>query len=163
VEAEQHYTRALALLPEGTTERRARALTGRGRVRHRLQRFRESLEDLTAARALAEARADHALAVDRLLEEATVRDWMEDVEGSAARTREAMERIERLDDPRLSVRCTLARGRLHVRMGEWEAASRVLSSAAEGAVAARDSETHMVALALWGAALTFLDRPEEAA
>ncbi|MDY7228351.1 serine/threonine-protein kinase [Hyalangium rubrum] len=163
VEAEQHYTRALALLPEGGTERRARALTGRGRVRHRLQRFRESLEDLTSARALAEARADHALAVDLLLEEATVRDWMEDVEGSAERTREAMERIEQLDDPRLSVRCTLARGRLHVRMGEWEAASRVLSSAVEGAIAARDSETHLVALALWGAALTFLDRPEEAA
>lgn len=163
VDAEQHYTRALALLTEGDTERRARALAGRGRVRHRLQRFRESLEDLTAARSLAEARADQSLGVDLLLEEATVRDWMEDVEGSAARTREALERMEQLDDPRLSVRCTLARGRLHVRMGEWEPACRVLASAVEGAGAARDSETQRVALALWGAALTFLDRTEQAA
>ncbi len=163
VEAEQHYTRALALLPEEEPERRARALSGRGRVRHRLQRFHESLADLAAARALAEARGDEALGVDLLLEEATVRDWMEDAEGSAARTREALERIERLDDPRLSLRCTLARGRLHVRQGEWEAAARILGSAVEGAVLARDHETHVVALALLGSALTFLDRAEEAA
>jgi tetratricopeptide (TPR) repeat protein/type II secretory pathway predicted ATPase ExeA len=163
VEAEQHYTRALALLPEADVERRARALAGRGRVRHRLQRFREGLADLTAARALAATRGDEALRVDLLLEEATARDWMEDVEGSAACTREALERIEPLDDPRLSLRCTLARGRLHVRLGEWSAAARVLTSAVEGAEGAREHETLVVALALLGSALTFLDRTEEAA
>lgn len=163
VEAEQHYTRSLALMSEGDTERRARALAGRGRVRHRLQRFREGLADLAAARVLAEARKDVALQVDLLLEEATARDWMEDVEGSAACTREALERIEQLDDPRLSLRCTLARGRLHVRQGEWGAAARVLTSAVEGAERARDHETLVVAGALLGSALTFLDRTEEAA
>jgi tetratricopeptide (TPR) repeat protein len=163
VEAEQHYTRALALLPESDGERRSRALAGRGRVRHRLQRFREGLADLAAARALAEARRDVALQVDLLLEEATARDWMEDVEGSAACTREALERIEQLDDPRLSLRCTLARGRLHVRQGEWGAAARVLTSAVEGAEIARDHETLVVSGALLGSALTFLDRTEEAA
>ncbi|MCY1014735.1 serine/threonine-protein kinase PknK [Pyxidicoccus sp. MSG2] len=163
VEAEQHYTRALALLPDGDGERRARALAGRGRVRHRLQRFREGLADLAAARVLAEARKDVALQVDLLLEEATARDWMEDVDGSAACTREALERIEQLDDPRLSLRCTLARGRLHVRQGEWGAAARVLTSAVEGAERARDHETLVVAGALLGSALTFLDRTEEAA
>jgi tetratricopeptide (TPR) repeat protein len=163
VEAEQHYTRTLALLPEKEEALRVRALAGRGRVRHRLQRFRDSLDDLIAARALADARGEEALVVDLLLEEATARDWMEDVEGSAARTREALERIERVDEPRLSVRCTLARGRLHVRMGEWEPAARVLGSAIEGAAAARDHETHVVALTLLASALTFLDRAEEAA
>ncbi|HZI16639.1 MAG TPA: serine/threonine-protein kinase PknK, partial [Myxococcus sp.] len=163
VEAEQHYTRALALLPEGEVERRARALAGRGRVRHRLQRFHEGLADLAAARDLAATRGDEALRVDLLLEEATARDWMEDVEGSAACTREALERMEPLDDPRLSLRCTLARGRLHVRQGEWSAAARVLSSAVEGAESAREHETLVVALALLGSALTFLDRTEEAA
>jgi eukaryotic-like serine/threonine-protein kinase len=162
VEAEQHYTRALALLAEGEGERRARALAGRGRVRHRLQRYHESLADLAAARALAEARKDEPLLVDLLLEEATVRDWMEDVAGSMERTREALERIEPLDDPRLSLRLTLARGRLHVRQGEWEAAARLLSSAVEGAVLAREHETQVVALSLLGSALTFLDRVEEA-
>jgi tetratricopeptide (TPR) repeat protein len=162
VEAEQHYTRALALLGEEEPERRARALAGRGRVRLRLQRFHESLADLAAARALAEALGDAALGVDLLLEEATVRDWMEDVAGSAERTREALERSEPLDDPRLSLRLTLARGRLHVRQGEWEAAARLLGSAVEGAVLAREHETQVVALSLLGSALTFLDRVEEA-
>ncbi|MBN1208996.1 MAG: protein kinase [Myxococcaceae bacterium] len=163
VEAEQSYTRALTLLPEAEQALRSRALAGRGRVRHRLQLFREGLADLSAARVLAEALGDEALVVDLLLEEATARDWMEDVEGSSACTREAMERIARLDDPRLSLRCTLARGRLHVRLGEWEAAARVLRSAAEGAELAKDHETLVVALAMQGSALTFLDRTAEAA
>jgi len=163
VEAEQLYTRALALLPEGDVERRALALSGRGRVRHRLQRFREGLEDLGAARVLAEARGDEALQVELLLEEATARDWMEDVEGSSTCAREALERIEQLDEPRLSLRCSLARGRLHVRLGEWSAAARILSRVVEGAERAHDHETLVVALALLGSALTFLDRNEEAA
>ncbi|MFB1483490.1 protein kinase [Corallococcus sp. RDP092CA] len=163
VEAEQHYTRALALLPESDDARRAQALAGRGKVRHRLQRFRESLADLSAARALARARGDAALEVDLLLEEATARDWMEDTEGSATCTRDALDAIEPLDAPRLSLRCGLARGRLHVRQGEWAAAARVLTSTAEGAERARDHETLVVSLALLGAALTFLDRAPEAA
>ncbi|MBN8226657.1 protein kinase [Corallococcus macrosporus] len=163
VEAEQHYTRALALLPESDDARRAQALAGRGKVRHRLQRFRESLADLSAARTLARARGDAALEVDLLLEEATARDWMEDSDGSAACTREALDAIEPLDAPRLSLRCGLARGRLHVRQGEWAAAARVLTSTAEGAERARDHETLVVSLALLGAALTFLDRAPEAA
>ncbi|CAM3554116.1 protein kinase [Corallococcus sp. ZKHCc1 1396] len=163
VEAEQHYTRALALLPESDEARRAQALAGRGRVRHRLQRFRESLADLSSARSLARARNDAALEVDLLLEEATARDWMEDSDGSAACTREALEAVEPLDAPRLSLRCGLARGRLHVRQGEWAAAARVLASTAEGAEGARDHETLVVSLALLGAALTFLDRAPEAA
>ncbi|NBD08837.1 serine/threonine-protein kinase [Corallococcus silvisoli] len=163
VEAEQHYTRALALLPETDDARRAQALAGRGRVRHRLQRFRESLADLAAARTLARTRNDAALEVDLLLEEATARDWMEDSDGSAACTREALDAIELLDAPRLSLRCGLARGRLHVRQGEWAAAARVLTSTAEGAERARDHETLVVSLALLGAALTFLDRASEAA
>ncbi|RKG58871.1 serine/threonine-protein kinase PknK [Corallococcus sp. AB011P] len=163
VEAEQHYTRALALLPESDDARRAQALAGRGKVRHRLQRFRESLADLSTARALARTRGDAALEVDLLLEEATARDWMEDSEGSAACTREALDAIEPLDAPRLSLRCGLARGRLHVRQGEWAAATRVLTSTAEGAERARDHETLVVSLALLGAALTFLDRAPEAA
>ncbi|NVJ27857.1 protein kinase [Myxococcus sp. AM011] len=162
VEAEQHYTRALSLLPEEDSARRALALAGRGRVRHRLQRFHEGIGDLTAARALAEGRGDKSLPVDLLLEEATARDWMEDVDGSTACAREALERIERLDDPRLSLRCSLARGRLHVRQGEWGSAARILASVVEGAEGAREHETLVVALAMLGSALTFLQRTEEA-
>lgn len=162
VDAEQHYTRALALLPREDTGGRARALAGRGRVRHRLQRFRESLEDLGAARALADARSEDALSVDLLLEEATVLDWMQDVKGSRERTQEVEKRLPRLDDPRLKVRYRMAQGRLHVRLGEWAAASRVLEDVVEDAERARDWETHTVALVLWGAALTFLNQLDQA-
>lgn len=163
VEAEGHYTRALALLPEEDAARRAQVLAGRGRVRHRIQRFRDALADLSAARALAERLRDEALGVDLLLEEATVRDWLEDMEGSAASTREALARLEALDEPRLSLRAQLARGRLHVRLAEWAPAVRVLTLTVEGAQWARDFETHVVALVLLASALTFLDRADEAA
>jgi eukaryotic-like serine/threonine-protein kinase len=163
VEAEQDYTHALARLPEGDPARRARVLAGRGRVRYRIQRFREALEDLGAARALAVDLGEPALEVELLLEEATVLDWMEDTEGSAARSDEALERAEALDEPRLSLRCALARGRLHGRQGEWERAVRVLSSTAEGAALAREHETHAIALTLLGAGLAILERADEAA
>lgn len=163
VEAEGHYTRALALLPEEDVARRAQVLAGRGRVRHRIQRFRDALADLSAARALAEGLRDAPLGVDLLLEEATVRDWLEDMEGSAEGTREALERLESLDEPRLSLRGQLARGRLHVRLAEWASAVRVLTSTVEGAQFARDFETHVVALVLLASALTFLDKADEAA
>ncbi|WNG51569.1 protein kinase [Archangium minus] len=163
VEAEQNYTHALAQLPEGDTARRAQVLAGRGRVRYRIQRFREALADLGAARALAGARGDTALEVDLLLEEATVLDWMEDAEGSAARTQEALEKAESLDNPRLSLRCALARGRLHVRQGEWERATRVLTSTAEGAALAREHETHVIALTLLGSVLAVQEKADAAA
>ncbi|WP_343211147.1 serine/threonine-protein kinase PknK [Archangium violaceum] len=163
VEAEQDYTHALAQLPEGDTARRAQVLAGRGRVRYRIQRFREALADLGSARALAGARGDTALEVDLLLEEATVLDWMEDAEGSAARTQEALEKAESLDDPRLSLRCALARGRLHVRQGEWERATRVLTSTAEGAALAREHETHVIALTLLGSVLAVQEKADAAA
>ncbi|WP_309891594.1 protein kinase domain-containing protein [Archangium sp.] len=163
VEAEQDYSHALAQLPEGDTARRSRVLAGRGRVRYRIQRFREALADLGAARALATTRGDTALEVDLLLEEATVLDWVEDAEGSAARAREALERAESLDEPRLSLRCALARGRLHVRQGEWERATRVLTSTVEGAALAREHETHVIALTLLGSVLAVQERADEAA
>ncbi|HSP80408.1 MAG TPA: serine/threonine-protein kinase PknK, partial [Myxococcaceae bacterium] len=163
VEAEQDYSHALAQLPEGDTARRARVLAGRGRVRYRIQRFREALGDLGEVRALASGLGDTALEVDLLLEEATVLDWMEDTEGSAARAAEALERAEALDEPRLSLRCSLARGRLHVRQGEWERAVRVLSSTAEGAALAREHETHAISLTLLGSVLAVLERADEAA
>ena len=163
VEAEQDYTHALSQLPEGDSVRRARVLAGRGRVRYRIQRFREALGDLEAARALAATQGDTALEVDMLLEQATVHDWLEDTEGSAARTREALEKAELLDDPRLGVRCSLARGRQHVRQAEWDTAIRVLGLTAESAQLARDAETQAIALTLLGTVLALQGREPESA
>ncbi|MCY1082921.1 serine/threonine-protein kinase [Archangium lansingense] len=153
VEAEQNYTHALAQLPEGDTARRARVLAGRGRVRYRTHRFREALVDLSAARALAGALGNTALEVDLLLEEATVLDWLEDAEGTAARTQEALEKAESLDDPRLSVRCSLARARQAWRQGDWARATRLLTATVESATLARDTETRVIALMMQGTGL----------
>ncbi|OJH35955.1 serine/threonine-protein kinase PknK [Cystobacter ferrugineus] len=153
VEAEQDYTHALAQLPEGDRERRARVLAGRGRVRYRTHRFHEALADLGQARALAHALGDTALEVDLLLEEATLVDWLEDAEGSAVRTREALEKAEALDDPRLSVRCSLARARQSWREGDWARATRLLTATVEAATLARDTETRIIALMMQGTGL----------
>ncbi|WNG21762.1 protein kinase [Cystobacter fuscus] len=153
VEAEQDYTHALAQLPEGDRERRARVLAGRGRVRYRTHRFHEALADLGQARALARALGNTALEVDLLLEEATLVDWLEDAEGSAARTHEALEKAEALDDPRLSVRCSLARARQSWREGDWARATRLLTATVEAATLARDTETRIIALMMQGTGL----------
>jgi tetratricopeptide (TPR) repeat protein/type II secretory pathway predicted ATPase ExeA len=163
VEAEQDYTHALAQLPEGDTARRARVLAGRGRVRYRTHRFREALADLSAARALAGALGDTALEVDLLLEEATVLDWLEDAEGTAARTREALEKAESLDDPRLSVRCSLARARQAWRQGDWARATRLLTATEEAAMLARDTETRVIALMMQGTGLALAGQVEDSA
>ncbi|WP_369946365.1 serine/threonine-protein kinase PknK [Vitiosangium sp. GDMCC 1.1324] len=163
VEAEQEYTHALAQLPEGDPARRARVLAGRGRVRYRIHRFREALADLGAARALAGALGDTALEVDLLLEEATVLDWLEDAEGTTARTGEALEKAESLDDPRLSVRCSLARARQAWRQGDWARATRLLTATVESATLARDTETRVIALMMQGTGLALAEQVEASA
>ncbi|HEX5747254.1 MAG TPA: protein kinase [Archangium sp.] len=163
VEAEQDYTHALAQLPEGDTARRARVLAGRGRVRYRTHRLREALADLSAARALAGALGSTSLEVDLLLEEATVLDWLEDAEGSAARTREALEKAESLDDPRLSVRCSLARARQAWRQGDWARATRLLTATVEATTLARDTETRVIALMMQGTGLALAGEGEASA
>ncbi len=163
VEAEQDYTHALAQLPEGDTARRARVLAGRGRVRYRTHRFREALADLSAARALAGAQGDTSLEVDMLLEEATVLDWLEDPQTTTARTAEALEKAEHLDDPRLSVRCSLARARQAWREGDWPRATRLLTATEESALLARDAETRCIALMMMATGLALQEQEEAAA
>ena len=163
VEAEQDYTHALAQLTEGDPARRARVLAGRGRVRYRTHRFREALGDLSAARALAGSQKNTALEVDLLLEEATVLDWLEDAEGTAARTQEALEKAESLDDPRLSVRCSLARARQAWRQGDWARATRLLTATVEAATLARDTETRVIALMMQGTGLALAGEADASA
>ncbi|QRN98069.1 protein kinase [Archangium violaceum] len=160
VEAEQDYSHALAQLPEGDTERRARVLAGRGRVRYRTHRFREALADLDAARELAGVLGHTALEVDLLLEEATVLDWLEDGEGTAARTQEALDKADALDDPRLSVRCSLARARQAWRQGDWTRATRLLTATEESATLLKDTETRVIALMMRATGLALQEQAE---
>ncbi|WP_437892866.1 protein kinase domain-containing protein [Sorangium sp. So ce124] len=165
VEAEQRFTAALrlvGLLERDDPEARGRALAGRGRARYRLQRFEESLADLRAARALAEAAGDRARAAELLLEEATALDWLEDFPASAAIAARAAELCAGLGDARLDARCLLAGGRSDCRDQRVDEGIPKLERAARGALAVGDHEAHVIARLVLVASLSMARRLDEA-
>ncbi|WP_428267525.1 AAA family ATPase [Haliangium sp.] len=82
LEAEQAYTRALAVLPAEAARERMQALAGRGRMRYRQDRYQDAGADFAAADALADALGDRATQIDVLLDAATARDWSRDFTGA---------------------------------------------------------------------------------
>lgn len=162
VEVEQHETATLELVDEADVARRERALGGRGKVRYRLQRFEEALIDLRAARALAEARGDVAVAVDLLLEEATVLDWLEDYPSSAVAGAQAIERALSLDDPRLAARGLFASGRAACRTQHMAEGIAAIEEASRRALALGDHEGHVIALLTLIGTLTVAGRLDDA-
>ncbi|WP_437790270.1 protein kinase domain-containing protein [Sorangium sp. So ce693] len=165
VEAEQRFTAALrlvGLLERDDPEARGRALAGRGRARYRLQRFEESLADLRAACALAEAAGDRARAAELLLEEATALDWLEDFPASAAIAARAAELCAGLGDARLDARSLLAGGRSDCRDQRVDEGIPKLERAARGALAVGDHEAHVIARLVLVASLSVARRLDEA-
>ncbi|MEP7122375.1 MAG: protein kinase [Byssovorax sp.] len=162
VDAEQHETATLELLDEADVTRRERALGGRGKVRYRLHRSEEALCDLRAARALAEARGDAAAAVDLLLEEATVLDWLEDFLASSIAGEEAAARARDLGDPRLDARCLLALGRSACRTERVAEGILQVEEASRRALSLGDHEGRVIALLILVGALTMAGRLDEA-
>ncbi|WP_437662650.1 protein kinase domain-containing protein [Sorangium sp. So ce1182] len=162
VEAEQRFTAALRLLDGGDAAARRRALAGRGRARCRLQRLDESLADLRAARALAEAAGDRGHAAELLLEEATALDWLEDFTASAAAAARGAELCARLGDARLDARCLLASGRSDCRGQRVDEGIPKLEQAARGALALGDHEAHVIARLLLVGSLSVAGRLDEA-
>ncbi|WP_437292019.1 serine/threonine-protein kinase [Sorangium sp. So ce406] len=188
VDAERHYTAALAALAEGEAaparaapapvraepagaeagaapERavsRAAVLAGRGKVRYRIQRFDDAAGDLRAARALAEAAADDPRVADLLLEEATILDWCDDFADSQALVDQARPLVERLGDAGMEVRCEVAVGRGHFRRQELDDAIARLAPAARRAEALGDHESCVIALLLLAPALVCAGRVDDA-
>ncbi|WP_437497323.1 protein kinase domain-containing protein [Sorangium sp. So ce1099] len=162
VEAEQRFTAALRLVDGGDAAARGRALAGRGRARYRLQRLGESLADLRAARALAEAAGDRGRAAELLLEEATALDWLEDFPTSAAAAARAAELCAGLGDARLDARCLLASGRSDCRGQRVDNGIPKLEQAARGALALGDHEAHVIARLLLVGSLSVAGRLDEA-
>jgi tetratricopeptide (TPR) repeat protein len=160
VDAETHYSAALDQLTAGDP-RREPILAGRGKVRYRLQRFQESLDDLQAARALSEARGDDAATADLLLEEATVLDWLYDWPESADRVQRVQPLIASSGHPRLVVRAQAARGRSLWRQERAREAVIEMSAAADQAGALGDHETHTIALLLLAPALAAIGRLDD--
>ncbi|MBZ4420150.1 serine/threonine-protein kinase [Myxococcus sp. RHSTA-1-4] len=163
LEAERHYSSALELLPRGDGTVRLDLLSGRGRVRYRLQRIDDALADLRAARALAESHGDVVREADLLLEEATALDWQDDPEGSTALLEQVLRRLEDAVPPELAARHALAQARVVVRREDITGAVPPLERAVEAARAGGDAETEAIALAMLGAMLAWTGRLEESA
>ena len=159
VEADQHYTAALALLPEGDA-RRARGLAGRGKSRYLVWRTGEAVSDLAEARALAAATGDRELTASVLLEEATALDWQEKFEESAQRAEEAAGILASIEPPSLEPRLLVAKGRTSWRrctdLGRGSIAEAItqLEEAVNAARTQGDYEAHAIGLLLlaWGLA-----------
>ncbi|WP_437729736.1 protein kinase domain-containing protein [Sorangium sp. So ce1335] len=165
IEAEQRFTAALRLLDGGDDAARGlalAALAGRGRARYRLQRLDESLADLRAARALAEAAGDRGRAAELLLEEATALDWLEDFPASAEASARAAELCAGLGDARLDARCLFASGRSDCRGQRLDEGIPKVEQAARDALALGDHETHVIARNLLVGALSVAGRLDEA-
>jgi hypothetical protein len=164
LEAEAAYGRAAAGLPEGEPRALAEALRGRGRVRIRLGRYAEAVEDLGRSRVLFRDAGDAAAEVEALLDEATALDWGNAWAAATARVEEAEGRAGARPGPLVSARLALARGRTFVRAGRFAHAARALAAASAAGAALGDAgyETRLVALLLAGHVLPVLGRAAEA-
>jgi tetratricopeptide (TPR) repeat protein/predicted Ser/Thr protein kinase len=160
VEADDHYTAALALLNPDETSLALSLRSGRGSVRYRLQRFAEALEDLREAEQLAALAGDVASRVHLLFEQATVLDWLEDFDRSAARMEEASALLTGIDDPALELRHRLARGRTLFRRERWSEAAALLAQVCDEKEV--EHEVRAIALVLLAFALTRLDQLDAA-
>ncbi len=137
----------------GGVERPPRERTGRSTAPTASSATRgETFEELKA-RALAAA----------LLEQATALDWMSRYAGSDERARAAAPIVYRLDDPVLSARYAMARGRSALRLARAAEAVPWLVAGAEGAAAAADYDARVVSLLLLGPALVQIGCTGEAA
>ncbi len=154
VDADRQLTAALAHAQDGDPAR-GRALFGRGRMRYRIGRAADALEDLEEAERIARAAGDRRAATVALLEQATALDWASDYRASAARAARAADQAAALADPTLEARSAMARGRSAWRAGQVPEAAALLTLAAEAAAAAGDTETRTVALVLLAPVLVY--------
>jgi tetratricopeptide (TPR) repeat protein len=158
VDAEQHYSVALAFVAEGDHARRVHLLGARGQVRYRLQHCAESEADLAAAAEHARALGDVRLQAALLLELATALDWAERFSESAHKNEEAGALIASIGDAALVARHTAALGRSLFRKGQMHEAAECLAHAEALAAACGDRESRVVALLLLGPSLVCLNR-----
>src|SRR5690606_3829970 len=138
--------------------RRLRVLEGRGKVRYRVQRSREALDDLAEARRHAESVGDIARLADIVLTEATVLDWAEQYGESARRVAEARPMVDALSDPRLEARYYNGLARQYFREERMVEAVELYERATALAESHGDDETRITALLLMCHALIDIDR-----
>ncbi|HVK70372.1 MAG TPA: protein kinase, partial [Polyangium sp.] len=160
-DAERYFARAAELLSGlPAVARRARGL-----VRFRRGQHGDAVTELAEARAQAEASGDDLLAVELLLDEAMVYDWMGDVKRAKEQVLAVQARYVEGTSPLLDARLLLGLGRSLDRADRKEEAARALAGAAEKAAHLGEEgyETRTIALLLLGFILPTLGRLDEAA
>ncbi|WP_437680185.1 protein kinase domain-containing protein [Sorangium sp. So ce131] len=167
--ADGHYSSALLWADGDDQRRRYLALLGRARVRYRVLRTGEALEDLRSAGALARTMRDGRLIAEALLEEATALDWAGAWEESAARVEEVLPLLDARDGDdvahaahaALAARFEVAAGRSAFRKGNVADALERLARGAES-VRDADHDAHVTALTLLACALAQSGQLDEA-
>lgn len=162
VDADQQYSRALQLLTETDRRQKMLGLGGRGKVRYRIQRTREAIEDLQQAQKYARTLGDNVSHAELLLEEATAHDWDWRFQESAERVELARPLVERSQDRRLHAAFLCALGRVEQRQEHMEDAIRLLEQSVVASQTCNDDELRILALTILAASLTWVNRHEEA-
>ncbi|AKF82234.1 serine/threonine protein kinase [Myxococcus fulvus 124B02] len=162
LDAERHFSAALECAPREHDVRRLELLSGRGRVRYRLQRIDDALEDLREARRIAVSRGAVLREADLLLEEATALDWRDDTDESTALQEQALQLLGEPVPSELAARHALAKARVFVRREDITGAIPPLEEAVTLARSTRDEETEAIALAMLGAMLGWTGQLDDA-
>ncbi|KYF75208.1 protein kinase [Sorangium cellulosum] len=164
VEAELHYSRALAQPVEERGARRRAAYRGRGLMRYRLGRYHDALGDLGRARAMAVEERNETERIEILLDEATALDWMDDYGRSKERMEEAKALVRGDLSLALTARLSMGMARSLVRENREKEAAPQLELAAAQAEALGDDgyETLLVSLLLLGFIYQGLGKLDEA-
>ncbi|WP_437679143.1 serine/threonine-protein kinase [Sorangium sp. So ce131] len=152
VEAELHYSRALAQPIAARGPRRRAAYRGRGLMRYRLGRYHDALGDLDRARVMAIEEGSVIEQIEILLDESTALDWMDDYGRSKRRVEEARALARGELPPPVSARLSMAVARSLHRESREEEAAREFERAAAQAEGLGDEgyETLVVSLLLLG-------------
>src|SRR5690606_21921275 len=160
VDADIACTAALACAEEDAD--RLRCLWGRAAARYQVHRLSGALDDVRRARELARRLGRRRDLVELTLLESTILDWSFDLAGSAERAAEARALAAGLDAPELEPALLAAEGRAAYRREELPVALDLLARAADGAAAAGDHDTAVIALLLLAPALLVAGRDQEA-
>ncbi|WP_437535177.1 protein kinase [Sorangium sp. So ce726] len=162
--AEGHYGSALLWADGDDQRQRYLALLGRARVRYRVLRTGEALDDLRSAGALARTMKDPRMIAEALLEEATALDRAGSWEESAARVEEVIPLLDAREgraDAALAARFEVAAGRSAFRKGNLDDALERLTHGVER-VREADHDTHVTGLTLLACVLARSGQLEEA-
>jgi tRNA A-37 threonylcarbamoyl transferase component Bud32/tetratricopeptide (TPR) repeat protein/type II secretory pathway predicted ATPase ExeA len=162
VDAETHYTAAIEHAVSHS-EGWARARAGRGRIRYRLLRLDDALDDLRQAGGFFAGRGDERQRIALLLEQAKVLDWRQEYSLPAAISKEVAPVARQMGDPWLIAESELAVGRAHFRQNEFEEGIACLAAAASWARANGAEETLIIALLVLAPMLVYVERLDDAA